>query len=129
MSALILAATAERAAPPDSIRLLIVSLAGLSIGFVVLVAATYFVVWWKTHPRRGLLPVQVFLISVAHSVLLAYIARDIAERYRDALSWREPLLLFALVVNVIGLVTATTFQRIRLRHIRQDHPRRRVDDL
>lgn len=120
---------AAATAPLDSVRLLAVSLAGLSIGFVVLVACTYFWVWWKTKPRRGLLPAQVFLISVSHTVFLGYIARDLTDRYRDALSWREPLLLFALVVNVIGLVAAVTFQRLRIRHIRSDHPRRRVDDL
>lgn len=115
--------------PVDVVRLLLISQAGLTLGFVVVIGFAYFAVWRVTAPRRGLLPVHVVAISVAHSMLVLYATVDLYGRLGARSSWQTPFLLVALAFSDAALITMLTFQRARIRHIRSDHPRRRVDDL
>lgn len=115
--------------PVDIVRLLLISQAGLTLGFVVVIGFAYLAVWRTTAPRRGLLPIHVVCISIAHSMLVLYATVDLYARLGARSSWQTPFLLVALAISDVALITMLTFQRIRIRHIRTDHPRRRIDDL
>lgn len=115
--------------PLDALRLLLISQAGLTLGFVGIIAAAYFAVWTATKPRRGLLPLHVVAISLAHSMLVGYATVDIYDRLGSPGGWQTPFLLVALVLSDVSMATMLRFERARIRHIREDHPRRRVDDL
>lgn len=99
----------------NAFRALLLAQAGFTLGLIGLVIFAYLRVWRRVDKSRGLLPIHVVAVSVAHSMLIIAAVVEMYGRFGEPFSWRLPFLLVAMVVSDAALFTVMKLQVHRLR--------------
>lgn len=119
----------------DVLRVLVVSVAGLTIGLAGYIAVSYTRSYIAIEPVRRMMrwgPLQVAALAVAHAAYTAYAAHTIVELTGTPLSWESPYLAATNVVSMIALLGIARRERNRIASARRaaqlGYPRRRAED-